>query len=60
MKQSTPGLIWYDAEVVVREGLNALDKGRDVYVSGRLYRLLVPLLRSRFGEHVVSALGVKL
>lgn len=60
IKQSTPGFIWYDAAVVVREGLNALDKGRDVYVSGRLYRLLVPLLRSRFGERVVSALGIKL
>lgn len=60
MKRATPGFIWYDADVVVREGLAALEKGRDVYTSGRLYRFLVPLLRSPFSRSIVSALGVKL
>ncbi len=60
MKQATPGFIWYDADVVVREGLAALEKGRDVYTSGRLYRFLVPLLQMRFTRFIVSALGVKL
>ncbi len=60
MKQATPGFIWYDADVVVREGLTALEKGRDVHTSGRLYRILVPLLRSPFSRRIVSALGVKL
>jgi len=43
MKRSTPGFIWYDADVVVREGLEALEKGKDEYTSGRLYRFLVPV-----------------
>ena len=60
MKQSTPRFIWYDADVVVRDGLAALEKGRDVCTSGRLYRFLVPLLRSPFSRRIVSALGVKL
>jgi len=60
MKRATPGFIWYDADVVVGEGLAALEKGRDVYASGRLYRFLVPLLRSPFSRRIVSALGVKL
>ena len=60
MKQATPGFIWYDADVVVREGLAALEKGRDVYTSGRLYRFLVPVLRSAIGRRLVSALGVRL
>lgn len=60
MKQSTPRFIWYDADVVVREGLKALEKGRDVHISGRLYRYLVPLLRSPFSQRLISALGVKL
>ncbi len=60
MKRATPGFIWYDADVVVRDGLAALEKGRDVCTSGRLYRFLVPLLRSPFSRRIVSALGVKL
>jgi len=60
MKRSLPKFIWYDADVVVREGLNAMDKGRAVYISGRLYRYLVPLLRSPFGKLVFLALRIKL
>ncbi len=46
MKNGTPGFIWYPAETVVREGLKALEKGKSVYVSGRLYRWLDPLFQS--------------
>jgi len=60
MKQSTPRFIWYDADVVVREGLAALEKGRSVYTSGRLYRYLIPILRLPFSRALISALGVKL
>jgi len=60
MKRSLPKFIWYDAEVVVREGLKALEKRREVYVSGRLYRYLVPLLRTPLGALVFLALRVKL
>ena len=60
MKRSTPGFIWYDVDVVVREGLRALEKGRGVYISGRLYRFLVPILRMPPSRWLISALGVKL
>jgi len=59
MKKSTPAFIWYDADLVVREGLAALEKGRDVYISGRLYRYLTPLLRSRLGGWIMSRMGVE-
>ncbi len=45
MKAGTPDFIWYDAEVVVRDGLRAVGKGRSIYTSGRLYRWLDPLLQ---------------
>lgn len=60
MKKATPGFIWYDADVVIREGLAALEKGRDEHTSGRLYRLLIPVLRQRWTRGVLSLLGVKL
>ena len=59
MKKSTPAFIWYDADVVIREGLVALEKGRDVYISGRLYRYLTPLLSSWLGGWVMGRMGVK-
>lgn len=46
MKAASPRILWYDADVVVREGLAAVERGRCVYCSGRLYRLLDPLLQS--------------
>jgi len=46
MKRSLPGFVWYDAETVVREGLDAVERGKPIQVSGRLYRLLDPLAQS--------------
>ena len=46
MKKATPNFIWYPAEVVVKEGLAAVEKGKPMYVSGRLYRWLDPLAQS--------------
>ncbi len=60
MKEATPDFIWYDADVVVREGLEAVEEGHAVYTSGLIYRFLVPLLRLPFSRSIVSALGVKL
>ena len=60
MKQATPSFIWYDADVVVREGLAALERGKDEYTSGRLYRFLVPVLRQRWTRRLLTALGVRL
>ena len=45
-KAALPGFVWYDAEVVVREGLAAIEKGRCVHVTGRLYRWIDPVLQS--------------
>jgi len=59
MKDSTPAFIWYDADVVIREGLAALEKGKAVHISGRLYRYLTPLLRSRLGAWITARMGVK-
>ena len=60
MKKATPNFIWYDADVVIREGLAALEKGRDEYTSGRLYRFLIPVLRRRWSRGLLSLLGVRL
>ncbi len=47
MKASTPEFIWYDASTVVREGINAVERGKRIMVSGRLYRWLDPMLQSK-------------
>ncbi|MCZ6644042.1 MAG: SDR family NAD(P)-dependent oxidoreductase [Gammaproteobacteria bacterium] len=46
MKENSPSILWYEAETVVREGLAALERGKSVYVSGRLYRWLDPFFQS--------------
>jgi short-subunit dehydrogenase len=46
MKRSTPNFLWYDAKTVVREGLQGVEKGKPIVVSGRLYRWLDPLMQS--------------
>lgn len=47
-KASSPGFLWYDADVVVREGLAAVERGKCVHVSGRIYRWIDPMLQSVF------------
>lgn len=39
-KRGIPDFLWYDAETVVREGLEAVERGKAVYCSGRVYRVL--------------------
>lgn len=39
MKERVPSWLWYDADVVVREGIAAMEAGRPLQISGRLYRL---------------------
>ena len=46
IKQSTPSMLWYSAEEVVREGIAGVEKGKAIVVSGRLYRWLDPLMQS--------------
>ena len=45
-KAATPDFLWYEADKVVREGLAAIERGKSVYCSGRLYRLVDPILQS--------------
>ena len=59
MKKRSPDFIWYDADVVIREGLKALEDGKTVYLSGRLYRWLIPVLKTRFGVWMMAKTGVK-
>lgn len=47
-KDALPTWLWYSADVVVREGLAAVEKGKPVYLSGRLYRWADPLFQSVF------------
>jgi len=46
MKAALPTWIWYDADVVVRDALNGVARGRPIVISGRLYRWLDPFLQS--------------
>lgn len=59
MKKSSPGILWYDADVVIREALQAAAAGKDVLVTGRLYRWAVPILRTRLGTWIAARMGVK-
>ena len=46
IKRTTPSMLWYSAEEVVREGLAGAEEGKVIVVSGRLYRWLDPLMQS--------------
>ena len=57
MKAALPDFVWYDAKVVVREGLAAIEKGQCVYTSGRLYRWIDPILQSVWTRPLVRKLS---
>jgi len=59
MKAKSPGILWYDADVVVREGLAALEKGKVVYTTGRLYRYLMPIIRQPWMRGILKAFSVR-
>ncbi len=46
MKASMPTWMWYPAEVVVDDGVRAVEKGKAIAISGRLYRWLDPIFQS--------------
>jgi short-subunit dehydrogenase len=58
MKSNMPKFAWYDADVVIRDGLTAIEKGKDVCISGRLYRVLVPVFRQKWTQGLLKLLGV--
>jgi short-subunit dehydrogenase len=55
MKRGLPGFIWYDADVVVREGIDAVEQGKPIWISGRLYRWLDPLAQSVWVRPILKA-----
>jgi len=57
MKRGLPGFIWYEAETVVREGLAAVERGKPIHVSGRIYRWLDPLAQSVWLRPLLKALA---
>ena len=57
MKRSLPGFMWYDAETVVQEGLRAVERGKPIQVSGRLYRFLDPFAQSVLFRPLFKALA---
>ncbi len=57
MKRKLPSFVWYDAETIVREGIDAVEAGRDVHVSGRIYRWLDPIAQSVWTRPWVKALA---
>lgn len=46
LRDAIPNWLWYSKQTVVSEGLAALERGRVVYLSGRLYRWVDPLAQS--------------
>lgn len=57
MKNRLPGLLWYSAETVVRDGLRAVEKGKPIMISGRIYRWLDPLTQSVFIRPLIKKLA---
>jgi short-subunit dehydrogenase len=57
MKNSLPGWMWYPAETVVADGIRAVEKGKPVYISGRLYRWVDPFFQSVWTRGLFKAPG---
>lgn len=57
MKRGLPDFVWYSAETVVREGIEAVEKGRAIMVSGRLYRWLDPFTQSVWIRPLIKSLS---
>ena len=57
MKRATPGFIWYGAASVVREGIEAVERGKPIQVSGRIYRWLDPLTQSVWLRPLLKAVA---
>ena len=55
MKNALPEFVWYDAETVVREGIEAVERGKAIHVSGRLYRWIDPLAQSTLTRWLLKA-----
>jgi hypothetical protein len=56
MKRGLPGFIWYEASTVVREGIDAVERAKPIWISGRIYRWLDPLAQSVWLRPLLKAL----
>ena len=55
MKNALPKWMWYPADTVVADGIKAVEKGKPVYLSGRLYRWIDPLFQSVWTRRLFKA-----
>ena len=57
MMSKLPKWLWMDAETVVRQGLDAVERGEAVYVNGRINRLIKALLKLIPDRLALSLIG---
>ena len=57
MKDSLPKWMWYPASTVVTDGIQAVEKGKPICISGRLYRWVDPLFQSVFTRRLFRTPG---
>jgi len=57
MKNSLPSWMWYSAATVVSDGIAAVEKGKPICISGRLYRWLDPFFQSVWTRRLFKAPG---
>lgn len=57
MKNALPKFVWYEAEIVVREGLRAVEKAKPIMISGRLYRWLDKLVQSLIFRPILKSIA---
>ncbi|MEM9173971.1 MAG: SDR family oxidoreductase [Myxococcota bacterium] len=55
MKNALPDFIWYEAETVVREGIEAVERGQPIMISGRIYRWLDPFTQSKLFRPIIKS-----
>ena len=55
MKNAMPKFMWYDATTVVRDGIEAVERGKPIRISGRLYRWLDPFTQSVLFRPLIKA-----
>lgn len=57
MMSKLPGWMWMDAETVVRQGLDAVERGEAVHVNGRVNRMIKSILKlmpDRLALHLIG------
>ena len=57
MKAGLPKFLWYDAAVVVAEGRRAVERGKPICISGRLYRWIDPFFQSKLTRWLLLKLA---